>query len=86
MPQICPNTRVQYVQSVPYDGSTPGPKVTINPGSFFSEAYRASGSTIKMGTLPELRAPLQFGYSRSDDPALVYCKHACDPDDDEKAR
>lgn len=71
--KICAKTQIQYVQSVPYDGSAPGPEVTINPGGSFSEAYRASGSTIKMGTLPALRAPLNFGYSRSDNPSQVYC-------------
>lgn len=40
---------MQYVQSVPYDGSAPGPVVTIQPREFFEEPYRASGSTIKMG-------------------------------------
>ena len=33
-----------YVQSFPYDGSSPGPLTTVQPGKEFSEDLRASGS------------------------------------------
>lgn len=33
-----------YVQSFPYDGSTPGPLTTVPKGGTFSETFRASGS------------------------------------------
>jgi hypothetical protein len=33
-----------YVQSFPYDGSTPGPLTTVPNGGTFSEIFRASGS------------------------------------------
>ena len=33
-----------YVQSFPYDGSTPGPLTTVLSGGTFSEKFRTSGS------------------------------------------
>lgn len=46
----------------------------------FSEPYRPSGSSLKMGTFPQLSAPLLLGYDRTDNPALVYCKsHSSSP-------
>lgn len=33
-----------YVQSVPYDGSKPGPLVALKHGARFDEKFRASGS------------------------------------------
>jgi hypothetical protein len=33
-----------YVQSFPYDGSAPGPLITVPKGETFSEKFRASGS------------------------------------------
>ena len=38
----CPTS--VYVQSFPYDGSTPGPLSTVPSGGNFSEQFRASGS------------------------------------------
>ncbi|KAI0837412.1 hypothetical protein F5Y06DRAFT_89079 [Hypoxylon sp. FL0890] len=63
-----------YVQSFPYDGSTAGPLTTLNHGDTFSEAFRPSGSTIKLATTKTLTSPLFFGYSFSTNPDYAYCK------------
>ncbi|QPC78112.1 hypothetical protein HYE68_008864 [Fusarium pseudograminearum] len=52
-----------YVQSVPFNGGTPGPLTTLKPGQRFSEDLRTSGSTIKIADTRTLSKPLFFGYS-----------------------
>ncbi|RJE18199.1 Alkaline foam protein B [Aspergillus sclerotialis] len=66
----CANT--VYMQSFPYDGSAPGPLTTVPSGETFSEKFRPSGSTIKIGRQKTLGAPLFFGYSFSSNPDYVY--------------
>ncbi|KAJ8106750.1 hypothetical protein ONZ43_g6956 [Nemania bipapillata] len=61
-----------YVQSFPYDGSTAGPLTTLAPGNTFSEAFRPSGSTVKIATTKTLTGPLFFGYSFSSNPDYAY--------------
>ncbi|CAL5869932.1 uncharacterized protein PFLUO_LOCUS4165 [Penicillium psychrofluorescens] len=63
-----------YVQSFPYDGSAPGPLTTIPKDGTFSEKFRVSGSTIKMGKAKTLAKPLFFGYSFSSTPDYAYCE------------
>lgn len=33
-----------YVQSFPYNGGSPGPLTTVQPGKSFTEKFRSSGS------------------------------------------
>ncbi|XXH02837.1 hypothetical protein Hte_009224 [Hypoxylon texense] len=66
----CPNT--VYVQSFPYDGSTAGPLTTLASGQTFYEAFRPSGSTVKIATTKTLSSPLFFGYSFSSNPDYAY--------------
>ncbi|KAI1371978.1 hypothetical protein F4677DRAFT_433642 [Hypoxylon crocopeplum] len=61
-----------YVQSFPYDGSTAGALTTLTPGQTFSEAFRPSGSTVKIATTKTLNSPLFFGYSFSSNPDYAY--------------
>ncbi|KAI1103207.1 hypothetical protein F4804DRAFT_333510 [Jackrogersella minutella] len=61
-----------YVQSFPYDGSATGPLTTVAPGQTFSEAFRPSGSTVKIATTKTLTSPLFFGYSFSSNPDYAY--------------
>ncbi|KAG2414741.1 hypothetical protein HFD88_003933 [Aspergillus terreus] len=61
-----------YVQSFPYDGSTPGPLTTVPSGGTFSEKFRTSGSTIKIAKTKTLTTPLFFGYSFSSNPDYAY--------------
>ncbi|KAJ5517019.1 hypothetical protein N7527_008579 [Penicillium freii] len=61
-----------YVQSFPYDGSAPGPLTTVANGETFSEAFRGSGSTVKIAKTKTLDKPLFFGYSFSSNPDYVY--------------
>ncbi|CAI7637272.1 unnamed protein product [Penicillium glandicola] len=61
-----------YVQSFPYDGSTPGPLTTVATGGNFSEEFRASGSTVKIATTRTLDTPLFFAYSFSSNPDYAY--------------
>ncbi|KAF7718840.1 Uncharacterized protein PECH_007151 [Penicillium ucsense] len=61
-----------YVQSFPYDGSAPGPLTAVPKGGTFSEKFRPSGSTVKIGKLKTLQAPLFFGYSFSSNPDYAY--------------
>ncbi|KAF7546086.1 hypothetical protein G7Z17_g8669 [Cylindrodendrum hubeiense] len=61
-----------YVQSYPYNGGAPGPLTTVKPGQRFSEALRASGSTVKVATTKTLTKPLFFGYSSTSKPDYVY--------------
>ncbi|KAI6779022.1 uncharacterized protein J7T54_004518 [Emericellopsis cladophorae] len=61
-----------YVQSYPYDGSSPGPLTTVKPGKSFSEDFRPSGSTVKLAKTKTLSEPLFFGYSFSSDPDYAY--------------
>ncbi|KAI2620752.1 hypothetical protein GGS26DRAFT_570707 [Hypomontagnella submonticulosa] len=61
-----------YVQSFPYDGSTPGPLTQLQPGQAFQEDFRLSGSTVKIDTDKTLAHPLFFGYSFTSSPDYVY--------------
>ncbi|KAI2630859.1 hypothetical protein GGR54DRAFT_174013 [Hypoxylon sp. NC1633] len=61
-----------YVESFPYDGSTPGTLTTLAPGESFREDFRPSGSTIKIDTTKALANPLFFGYSSSTTPDYAY--------------
>ncbi|KAJ5722275.1 hypothetical protein N7488_000310 [Penicillium malachiteum] len=61
-----------YVQSFPYDGSTPGPLTTVPKGGTFSEKFRTSGSTVKIAKTKTLEKPLFFGYSFSSNPDYAY--------------
>ena len=61
-----------YVQSFPYDGSAAGPLTTLQRGQTFSEAFRPSGSTVKIATTRTLDSPLFFGYSFSSNPNYAY--------------
>ncbi|CAI7668031.1 unnamed protein product [Penicillium palitans] len=61
-----------YVQSFPADGSAPGPLTTLANGETFSEAFRESGSTVKIAKTKTLDTPLFFGYSFSSNPDYVY--------------
>ncbi|KAJ5738151.1 hypothetical protein N7493_001306 [Penicillium malachiteum] len=61
-----------YVQSFPIDGSDPGPLTTVAEGGSFTEAFRTSGSTIKMALTKTLDTPLFFGYSFSSTNDYVY--------------
>ncbi|KAI0014591.1 hypothetical protein F4780DRAFT_201328 [Xylariomycetidae sp. FL0641] len=61
-----------YAQSFPFDGSAAGPLTTLKPGEAFTETFRPSGSTIKLGTTKTLSAPLFMGYSFSTNPDYVY--------------
>ncbi|RYP77893.1 hypothetical protein DL769_003304 [Monosporascus sp. CRB-8-3] len=61
-----------YVQSFPFDGSAPGTLTTVAPGKSFSEEFRKSGSTVKIGKSKTLGAPLFFGYSFSKNPDYAY--------------
>ena len=42
-----------YVQSFPYDGSSPGPLTSLDKGKYFTEQFRSSGS---------VRSRLQLSY------------------------
>ncbi|KAJ5738031.1 hypothetical protein N7493_001186 [Penicillium malachiteum] len=64
-----------YVQSFPYDGSEAGPLTTVPSGGTFTEAFRTSGSTVKIALTRTLETPLFFGYSFSSDPDYAYCKY-----------
>ncbi|KHO01315.1 uncharacterized protein MAM_00316 [Metarhizium album ARSEF 1941] len=70
----CPTTI--YVQSFPYDGSAAGPLTTVQTGQSFSEAFRASGSTIKIAKTKTLNSPLFFGYSFSSNPDYAYYEYS----------
>ncbi|KAJ6032490.1 hypothetical protein N7540_003222 [Penicillium herquei] len=61
-----------YVQSYPFDGSAPGPLTTVPNGGTFTEAFRTSGSTVKIALTKTLDTPLFFGYSFSSNPDYVY--------------
>ncbi|TGJ78722.1 hypothetical protein E0Z10_g10047 [Xylaria hypoxylon] len=61
-----------YVQSFPYDGSTAGALTTVTSGNSFSEAFRKSGSTVKIATTKTLTNPLFFGYSFTASPDYAY--------------
>ncbi|KAJ5819841.1 hypothetical protein N7474_005432 [Penicillium riverlandense] len=61
-----------YVQSFPYDGSAPGPLTTLLPGGNFTEKFRPSGSTVKIGKAKTLAKPLFFGYSLTSSPNYAY--------------
>ncbi|KAJ3577486.1 hypothetical protein NPX13_g3081 [Xylaria arbuscula] len=63
-----------YVQSFPYDGSTPGTLTAVPPGGRFAEDFRETGSTVKISKTRTLSTPLFFGYSFSSSPDYAYCK------------
>ncbi|KAK2592295.1 hypothetical protein QQS21_010015 [Conoideocrella luteorostrata] len=65
-----------YVQSFPFDGSAAGPLTTVQPGSSFSEGFRASGSTVKIAKTKTLDQPLFFGYSFSSNPDYAYYEYS----------
>ncbi|KAI1779045.1 hypothetical protein F4818DRAFT_403216 [Hypoxylon cercidicola] len=70
----CPNT--VYVQSFPYDGSAAGPLTTLASGQTFYEAFRPSGSTVKIATTKTLSSPLFFGYSFTANPDYAYYEYS----------
>lgn len=53
-----------YVQSVPYDGSAPGPLTTVPKGGTFSEKFKVSGS-VSYSVVCDLRNTL-YSYSKMD--------------------
>ncbi|KAI1369854.1 hypothetical protein F5Y08DRAFT_3552 [Xylaria arbuscula] len=61
-----------YVQSFPYDGSTPGTLTAVPPGGRFAEDFRETGSTVKISKTRTLSTPLFFGYSFSSSPDYAY--------------
>ncbi|TWU73889.1 hypothetical protein ED733_002791 [Metarhizium rileyi] len=65
-----------YVQSFPYKGGAAGQLTTVPPGKFFSEPFRATGSTVKIAKTKTLDKPLFFGYSFSKSGDYAYYEYS----------